>query len=87
MQIDVYPAGVDKYLKSGQKSGEARRVKHRLREALSRKAICKLGNSYHIGEKYYKRGTHCFLNTIDVVWNGICRNCFTFPSSPVVNQG
>ena len=87
MQIDVYPAGVDKYLKSGQKSGEARRVKHRLREALSRKAICKLGNSYHIGEKYYKRGTHCFFNTIDVVWNGICRNCFTFPSSPVVNQG
>lgn len=87
MQIDVYPAGVDAYLKSGQKTGESRRVKHRLREALSRKAICKLGHSYHIGERYYKRGTHCICNTIDNKWNGICRSCFTFPYSSVENNG
>lgn len=86
MQIDVYPAGADAYLKSGQKTGESRRVKHRLREALSRKAICKLGHSYHIGERYYKRGTHCICNTIDDKWNGICRSCFTFPYSPVASR-
>ena len=83
MQIDVYPAGSEKYLNYDNKSGEARRVRHRLREQLSRLAICELGNSYHIGTCYYKRNTGCVKACVDEIWNWTCRHCFKFTYSTV----
>lgn len=82
MQIDVYPAGREDYLHHGNKSNEARRIRHRFRDFLSRIAICEFGYSYHIGARYYMRGTSCWRNVIDNVWNGLSRSCIKFPKLP-----
>lgn len=84
MQIDVYPAGSEDYLRHGNKLREARRIRHRFRDFLSRIAICEFGYSYHIGARYYKRGTCCVSNLLDDVWNGISQRCIKFPGSGTI---
>ena len=86
MQIDVYPAGSEVYFNYGNKSGEARRVRHRFREQLSRIAICELGNSYHIGARYYRRNTGCIKLGLDEICNWTCRHCLKFSYSPVLKS-
>ena len=79
MQIDVYPAGSEAYLLHGNKSGEARRIRHRFREFLSRIAICEFDYSYHIGSRYYRHSAGCMTNLFDDGLNNLCRRFVRFP--------
>ena len=60
-------------------SGEARRIRHRFREFLSRIAICEFGYSYHIGSKYYQHGAGCMTNLFDDGLNNLYRSFVRYP--------
>lgn len=69
MQIDVYGVGHEGYFKYTDKSAEAKHVRQRLREYITHIAIHEAGTAYHIGRKYYRRGTSCIADAGDKLAN------------------
>ena len=69
MQIDVYGVGHEGYFKYSDKSGEAKHVRQKLREYITHIAIYESGMAYHIGRKYYRRGTCCIADAGDKLTN------------------
>lgn len=69
MQIDVYGVGHDGYFKYTEKSAEAKHIRQQLREYITHIAIYESGTAYHIGQKYYRRGTSCIADTCDKITN------------------
>lgn len=65
MQMDAYAVAEDKYVRYEDKGNETRRIRHQLREFISRIAIQKLDSNYYIGRNYYIRGLNPILIQFD----------------------
>ena len=86
MQMDVYAVGQNVYEKYDDSSKEAKRIRHRLREFLTRKAICKLGKCYHIGKRYYMHDAGRFAYFYDGCLNWFMKTCCKFQYVSVYSE-
>ena len=78
MQIDVYGVGHEGYFKYTEKSAEAKHVRQKLREHITHIAIYEAGTAYHIGRKYFQRGTCCLADVGDKIANKLNHHFFKF---------
>lgn len=75
MQIDVYPAGSDEYLKYDDDRNETRRIRHRMKERIVRIAIRDMHIGYRIDKKYYKHGVSLMEACFDTIMNNSVVAC------------